>query len=108
MDREELIKRIKEENEAYDSPYETEVENKALKAGVVFAFLFGIFLAVLRWILQKEYSSDLLAVLWVIPTVICTIKAIKFPKPSHIIMAAIFVVILLGISTMHILFFMWW
>ena len=108
MDREELIKRIKEENEAYDSPYETEVENKAFKASVVFACLFGIFLAVLRWIVQKEYSSDLLAVLCVIPAVIYTVKAIKFPKPSHIIMAAIFVVILLVLSVMHILFFMWW
>ena len=88
MDKNELLKRIKAENECHDDPYESELDQKsrAIAGWVMLAVVTVLFFLML--IVWKEYSYELILVAALYYAVADTLRACKMKTPWRIAGAA--------------------
>ena len=93
MDKKELLKRIKEENECVEDPYELEVDQKsrAVAGWVMLAFaLIVFFWKLLAW---EEYAYELIVVATLYFAVIDVLCACKIKTPWRIACAVFWCVL---------------
>ena len=94
MNREEILKRIREENRE-NEPYEAEVSQRSWKLGAIVAACVAAVVFLLEAIIWDKYNFGIFFTLLLIPTVSFLFQAIRLREKSRILLACLYLVIFL-------------
>lgn len=104
MNREDLLKKIREENE-YDSPYEYEVSSSSWRIGAVVALVVSMVIFYLERIVWGKYNVGLFMSVMTIMAVKETVSAVKIKTASSIVYAVVSVVLFIVTLIIYIIAF---
>ena len=105
MNKEEFLKKMREENE-YDDPYEKETSSFSWKIGAMVALVLGIALVYLELIFFGNYNFPLFTAIVSMLAVKYIIKAIRIRRTSYIVFSVIFSIVFIALLVIYIIAFL--
>lgn len=103
MNREELLAKIKEDNEYDYDPYEVEVDKLGWKIGSIGVIVVAMMVFFIEAVLYEKYNFGILFAIALMVTLKCIVSAIKLKDTFDIVMAIICGVLSLALLVLYIM-----